>query len=141
MDAKNYPDAEMNTLATSTGSHEGHSSMTSSPFIRQGFGRVSTASGKFNSKKVTTNIPTNNMMQEGDQGRANDIAACNHILNYINHRPLGYALNGTEDCKNAKNRNFASDDRYTQRCTDRSNTLQYKVNRDPFRVLLSIYMG
>ena len=114
--------------AHTTGQHDGHPSVSSSPFIRQGFGRISTTSGKFNLQKEI-NTPTNNTTVQTDEGRPNNIA-CNRILNYINHRPLNYARKNLENSKTIENRPFNINDEYRPMCPSGPATLQCKVNKN-----------
>ena len=61
-------------------------SNSSSPFIRQGFGRISRTSGKFNSLKGLALFPDYNTMQK-DEGRhlAGDDMEGNQMFSYTSH--------------------------------------------------------
>ena len=73
--------------------------IVSSPFVRQGFGRVSTTSGKFNLQKGSSNEGnTKSTTMQHNQGLYNS-AACNRILNYTSYHPI---MQTSENCENQK---------------------------------------
>ena len=116
---------KMNTYLQSSVKSEGYCAMQSSPFIRQGFGRISTASAKFTGQKGHTHCSNSTM--KSDEGQNTETELDKRILNYINnHRPLNFAQKGaTESCKNIDD--IARDDQRNQMFTDTSSKSRCKV--------------
>ena len=83
--------------------------MQSSPFIRQGFGRISTTSEKFSPSKGLTFF-ANNKIQGNDEGSMNSMER-NRILNYTyrsldceqNEYNISKNIEDVEDCKQTCN--------------------------------------
>ena len=79
--------------------------MHSSPFIRQGFGRISTTSEKFSPRKGLTFF-ANNKSQGNDEGSMNSMER-NRILNYTyrsldseqNEYDISKNIEDVEDCE------------------------------------------
>ena len=80
-----------------------HTPNSSSPFIRQGFGRISTTSGKFNPLKGLT-LYSDNLMQN-DEGHLESDMEGNRISNYISHRSTKETQNDYKICKSVENGN------------------------------------
>ena len=80
-----------------------HTPSSSSPFIRQGFGRISTTSGKFNPVKGLTHFTDNNTMQN-DEGHyiAGDMEG-NRTFSYISHQSTKETKNDYKICKTIGN--------------------------------------
>ena len=80
-----------------------HTPNSSSPFIRQGFGRISTTSGKFNPLKGLT-LYSDNIMHN-DEGHPQSVMEGNRIFNYISHRSTKETQNDYKICKSVENGN------------------------------------
>ena len=79
-----------------------HTSNSSSPFVRQGFGRKSRTSGKFNSLKGLAVFPDGNSMHK-DEGLhvAGDDMEGNRIFSYLSH--IKETQNNYRICKSVGN--------------------------------------
>ena len=115
----------MNIYAQPTDLHEEYNTTHSSPFIRQGFGRISTTSGKFNTQKGLTLFPNNTMQR--DDGHPRNME-CNQILNYISHRSINGSQKDLEVRKNIED--FNREDTYKQMQSDIPSTRRYKVMKN-----------
>ena len=112
----------MYVYAQPTELHEEYNPTHSSPFIRQGFGRISATSGKFNTQKGLTLLPNNTMQR--DEGHHSNME-CNQILNYIRHRSINGSQKKLEVCKNIDD--LSRDDKYNEIKPDIPSTHRYKV--------------
>ena len=97
--------------------------MHSSPFIRQGFGRISTTSEKFSPRKGLTFF-ANNKSQGNDEGSMNSMER-NRILNYT-YRSLDCEQNEYNLYNIRKNIDDVED--CEQKCNDIPSTRSCKVD-------------
>ena len=125
----------MNIYAQPTDLHEEYNTTHSSPFIRQGFGRISTTSGKLNSQKGLALFPNNTMQK--DEGHPSNME-CNRIFNYISHSSESGTQNDMEVRKQFDN--STNLENYKQLRPDIPSTRRYKVtiNTKKFNELLPL---
>ena len=101
--------------------------IVSSRFVRQGFGRVSTTSGKFNLQKRSSNEgSTKNTTVQHNQGLNNN-TECNRTLNYTSYYPI---MQTSENCENQKTleRRYSYANNTVKECTSvEPTTAQCKV--------------
>ena len=112
-------------------------SNSSSPFIRQGFGRISRTSGKFNSLKGLALLPDYNTMQK-DEGHhlAGDDMEGNQMFSYTSHTKENQSSYKT--CKSVGNGNseYKRKEKYNQ---DNPTTSRSKVENITVLLLNCIF--